>query len=128
MRTMDADTTIDSVWTEWQGRVASADDLLACVGALGLLPVAAPPSWPSLPGALAPGVSLATAWAWAGALVDRREIFAGRVLPGLDAPCLAALPVFVEAFAREPGSDPGRAYAAGRFGITAKAVVDLLRV
>jgi hypothetical protein len=60
--------------------------------------------------------------------VDRREIFSGRVLPGLASGCLAALPVFVEALAREPGSDPGRAYAANRFGITAKAVVDLLRV
>src|SRR5438045_7142916 len=99
---MDADTAIESIWAEWQGCVATADDLAACVEALGLLPLAAPGLWPALPGALAPGVTLPTAWAWAGALVDQRAIFAGRVLPGLDAVCLAALPVFVEAFAREP--------------------------
>ena len=125
---MDVDTIIDWVWDAWRGQVASAEDLAACVGALGVLPLAAPAPWPALAGALAPGVTLPAAWAWAGVLVDRREIFSGRVLPGLASGCLAALPVFVEALAREPGSDPGRAYAANRFGITAKAVVDLLRV
>lgn len=113
-------------WAEWQGRVADAEGLAACVEGLGLLPLRAPAPWPYLGAVLAPGVGTPAAWAWAGGLVDARRIFAGRVLPGLDSVCLTPLSVFALAFARGPGSDWGRAYAAGLFGITAKAVIDLL--
>lgn len=113
-------------WAEWVARVATPDDLTTCVDTLGLLPLRAPDPWPTLPRMLAPGVPLATAWAWTGQLVVVRRLFVGRVLPGLQGACLTSLPVFSLAFARGPGSDPGAAYAAGLFGITAKAVVDLL--
>lgn len=124
---MDPLPTSGAAWPAWQGRVASLEDLAACVAALGVLPLQAPAPWPALAAALAPGVTLTAAWAWAGTLVDRREVFSGRVLPGLAAGCLATLPVFSLAFARGPGSDPLVAYSRGAFGITGKAVVDLLR-
>ncbi len=41
-------------------------------------------------------------------------------------PWLAAAAVFPVVFARGPGSDPAAAYAKGLFGITGKAVVELL--
>ena len=114
--------------TDWQGRVATAADLVSCVEALGLLPVAAPGPWPSLPALLAPGVTLAAAWSWVGGAVAARHLFAGRVVPGWEAACLTSLPVFAWAFARGPGSDPLLAYSRGLYGITAKAVVELLQV
>jgi hypothetical protein len=113
-------------WAAWRERVASPDDLAACVDALGLLPLRGPAGWPAAHLTLAPGVTTATAWAWAGALVSERRIFVGRTLPGLGGPCLTALPAFTLAFARGPGSDPLAGYAAGLFGITGKAVVELL--
>lgn len=113
-------------WTEWRERVASPDDLAACVEALGLLPLRAEAPWPALWQMLAPGTTTTTAWAWVGTLIARRQIFAGRVLPGLESVCLTSLPVFALAFAREPGSDPLAGYSAGLFGITGKAVVELL--
>jgi len=122
------DTEIDGgAATAWQGRVATAEDLRGCVDALGLLPVTAPAPWPSLPAVLAPGVTLAVAWSWVGAAVARRQLFAGRVVPGWPAGCLTSLPVFAWAFARGPGSDPLLAYSRGLYGITAKAVVELLQ-
>jgi hypothetical protein len=113
-------------WIEWRERVASPDDLAACVEALGLLPLRAEAPWPALWQLLAPGTTTTTAWAWVGTLIARRQIFAGRVLPGLESVCLTSLPVFALAFARGPGSDPLAGYSAGQFGITGKAVVELL--
>ncbi len=110
----------------WYGRVASRDDLAACMASLGLLPLQAPPPWPSLPAMLAPGVSLTAAWAWAGTLVDEQALYSGRLLRGLPTGCLGTLPLFALACARGPGADPGLAYARGAYGITAKAVVELL--
>jgi hypothetical protein len=110
----------------WRGRVASAADLVACVGALGVVPVEAAPPWPSLATVLAPGVTWMAAWTWVGEAVAQREIYAGRAVPGWTAGTLAALPVFVWAFARTPGSDPMLSYAQGLYSITAKAVVELI--
>jgi len=122
----EVDAPAPPAWLAWRARVATPDDLAACVEALGLLPLRAAPPWPAFPTVLAPDVTTLLAWHWAGDFVVRRQLFAGRVLPGLGSVCLATLPVFTLAFARGPGSDPLAAYRAGRIGITAKAVVELL--
>ncbi|HUS17321.1 MAG TPA: hypothetical protein VM536_20180 [Chloroflexia bacterium] len=126
-----ANPPVDStspVVAAWYERVTGPDELVACVEDLGLLPLRAPAGWPTLPRVLAPEISMTTAWSWVGELVSSRRIFAGHVLPGLGTACLTSLPVFSLAFARGPSSDPAQAYAAGLFGITGKAVVDLLQV
>jgi len=135
MRAMEDDRTLDStaesapaLVAAWHERVATPDDLVSCVEALGMLPLRAPAGWPTLPRALAPEIATATAWSWVGDLVTKRRIFVGHVLPGLGTACLTSLPVFSLAFARGPSSDPAAAYAAGLFGITGKAVVDLLQM
>ncbi len=125
MQTMDMESDSDTA-TVWRGRVATAMDLVDCVTALGLLPVSAPAPWPSLPDVLAPGVTLAAVHSWVGVAVAMRHFFVGQVVPGWGAACLTSLPVFVAAFARGPGSDPLPAYSRGLYGITAKALVELL--
>src|SRR3954453_2219473 len=113
-------------WERWRGRVDSLEALLACVDELGILPTRAAEPWPALPAVCAAGVQLAEAWRWGGTLVGRRKVFCGRALPHSDGLTFTSIPLFSAFFALGPGSDYMLAYSAGAFGITAKAVADLL--
>ena len=113
-------------WAGWQGRVDSEATLAACIAELGILPLRGAAPWPSLLAVRAPGLSLAEAWKWGGALVARRQVFCGRVLGGTAELAFTSLPLFTAAFALAPGADYTRVYMDGHINMTAKAIADLL--
>jgi hypothetical protein len=106
--------------------VDSEAALAACIADLGILPLRGTGPWPSLLEVRAPGLSLAEAWKWGGALVARRQVFCGRVLGGTAELAFTTLPLFIAAFALAPGADYTRVYLAGQINMTAKAIADLL--
>jgi hypothetical protein len=106
--------------------VDSEAALAACIADLGILPLRGGAPWPSLLDVRAPGLSLAEAWKWGGALVARREVFCGRVLGGTTELAFTSLALFTAAFALAPGADYTRVYMDGQINMTAKAIADLL--
>ena len=110
----------------WRGAVDAADALLACIDALGIVPLRSEGPGLALLDVRAPGVTLAEAWKWGGGLVAARQAFCGRVLGGAEGLAFVSLELFPAFFALAPGVDYTRVYMAGQIGITAKAIADLL--
>src|SRR5215212_8317771 len=122
----DAELTSDSSSTAaaWQGRVDSEAALGTCIDTLGILPLRG--RAPALLDVRAPGVTLAEAWKWGGALVAAHQAFCGRVLGGPDGLAFLSLELFPAFFALAPGADYTRVYMQGQISMTAKAIADLL--
>ena len=114
--------------SSWRGAVDAADALVACIDALGIVPLRGDGPWLTLLDVRAPGVTLAEVWKWGGALVAARQAFCGRVLGGADGLAFVSLELFPAFFALAPGVDYTRVYMNGQIGITAKAIADLLFV
>ncbi len=110
----------------WYGTVDSEAALLACIEALGIVPLRGTAPWPSLLDVRAPGLSLSEVWKWGGALVARRQVFCGRLLGGTGELAFTTLPLFVAGFALAPGADYTQVYMDKQINMTAKAIADLI--